>query len=235
MGHLMSPEPSVLIIEDEPQIRRFLRLSLDCQGYRSIEANTARDGTLQAMQARPDIIILDLGLPDLDGVEFLGQLREWSHMPVIVLSARDREEDKVVALDAGANDYLTKPFGVNELLARIRVLLRCTVNGGAAGESPVFEVGDLRVDLTARQVVVRGEQQHLTPTQYRLLTTMIKHAGKVLTHRQLLKEVWGPDSVREHQYLRVYVGQIRQKIETDPTRPRYLLTESGVGYRFAAE
>lgn len=231
----MSGEPSVLIIEDEPQIRRFLRVSLDCQGYRAIEAPTAREGTVQATQAHPDIIILDLGLPDLDGMEFLGKLREWSSLPVIVLSARGREEDKVVALDAGANDYLTKPFGVNELLARIRVLLRGAAREAAAGDLPVFEVGDLRVDLVARQVTVRGEPQRLTPTQYRLLTTMIKHAGKVLTHRQLLREVWGPDSVGEHQYLRVYVGQIRQKIEADPTRPRYLLTEPGVGYRFAAE
>jgi len=231
----MSGEPSVLIIEDEPQIRRFLRVSLDCQGYRAIEAPTAHEGTVQATQAHPDIIILDLGLPDLDGMEFLGKLREWSSMPVIVLSARGREEDKVIALDAGANDYLTKPFGVNELLARIRVLLRGAAREAAAGDLPVFEVGDLRVDLVARQVTVRGEPQRLTPTQYRLLTTMIKHAGKVLTHRQLLREVWGPDSVGEHQYLRVYVGQIRQKIEADPTRPRYLLTEPGVGYRFAAE
>ncbi len=231
----MPPEPSILIIEDEPQIRRFLRLSLDCQGYRAIEANSAQEGTRQAMQARPDIIILDLGLPDLDGMEFLAQLREWSHMPVIVLSARGREEDKVVALDAGANDYLTKPFGVNELLARIRVLLRAAAHLGPDADSAVFEVGDLRVDLAARQVVVSGEKKRLTPTQYRLLTTMVRHAGKVLTHRQLLKEVWGPDSILEHQYLRVYVGQIRQKIESDPTRPRYLLTEPGVGYRFAAE
>jgi len=231
----MSSEPTILIVEDEPQIRRFLRLSLDCQGYRLIEAPTAREGTLQVVQAHPDIVILDLGLPDQDGIDFLRRLREWSQIPVIVLSARGREEDKVIALDAGANDYLTKPFGVNELLARIRVLLRSAAQGGAAGKSPLFEVGDLRVDLASRQVVVRGQQQHLTPTQYRLLTTMIKHAGKVLTHRQLLKEVWGPHSVGEHQYLRVYVGQIRQKIENDPTRPRYLLTESGVGYRFAAE
>lgn len=231
----MSPEPSVLIIEDEPQIRRFLRVSLDCQGYRSIEATTAREGTLQATQARPDLVILDLGLPDLDGMDFLARLREWSQVPVIVLSARGREEDKVVALDAGANDYLTKPFGVNELLARIRVLLREAARNGVSGDSPVFEVGDLRVDFATRQVTVRSERVHLTPTQYRLLSTMIKHAGKVLTHRQLLKEVWGPHSVDEHQYLRVYVGQIRQKIEADPTRPRYLLTEPGVGYRFAAE
>ncbi len=231
----MTSEPSVLIVEDEPQIRRFLRLSLDCQGYRSIEAKTAREGTVEALQARPDIVILDLGLPDLDGMEFLGQLREWSQVPVIVLSARGREEDKVVALDAGANDYLTKPFGVNELLARIRVLLRAAARDNGNRDSPVFEVGDLRVDMASRRIVVRGEDQHLTPTQYRLLVTMIRHAGKVLTHRQLLKEVWGPDSVREHQYLRVYVGQIRQKIEIDPTRPRYLLTEPGVGYRFASE
>ncbi|HEY3968312.1 MAG TPA: response regulator [Planctomycetaceae bacterium] len=229
----MSSEPSVLIIEDEPQIRRFLRVSLECQGYHLIEAQSVREGTLQATQAHPDIVILDLGLPDLDGMEFLTRLREWSQMPVIVLSARGREEDKVVALDAGANDYLTKPFGVNELLARLRVLLRGEAR--SAADSPIYEVGELRVDLSSRQVIVRGEQLHLTPTQYRLLTTMIKHAGKVLTHRQLLKEVWGPHSVREHQYLRVYVGQIRQKIESDPTRPRYLLTESGVGYRFAAE
>lgn len=231
----MSPEPSVLIVEDEPQIRRFLRVSLDCQGFRSIEATTAREGTIHATQAHPDIVILDLGLPDLDGVEFLGRLREWSHVPVIVLSARGREEDKVVALDAGANDYLTKPFGVNELLARIRVLLRSAARREGQADSPVFEIGDLRVDLVLRQVTVRGQQQRLTPTQYRLLTTMIRHAGKVLTHRQLLKEVWGPESVGEHQYLRVYVGQIRQKIELDPTRPRYILTEPGVGYRFAAE
>jgi len=230
------PSPfSILVIEDEPQIRRFLRVSLECQGYRLAEAETASEGMRQATESHPDAIILDLGLPDLDGIQFLGQLRSWSQVPVIVLSARGREQDKVIALDAGANDYLTKPFGVGELLARIRVVLRIAAQAGTDGESPRFEVGDLCVDLVYRRVMVGGEEQHLTPTQYRLLTTLIKHAGKVLTHRQLLKDVWGADCVSENHYLRVYVGQIRQKIERDPTRPRYLLTEPGVGYRLATD
>jgi len=231
----MSSQFSILVVEDEPQIRRFLRVSLECQGYRLAEAETAKEGMRQATEKHPDAVILDLGLPDLDGIQFLGQLRAWSQVPVIVLSARGREQDKVIALDAGANDYLTKPFGVGELLARIRVVLRSTARETTAGDAPVFEVGDLRVDLVYRHVVAGGRERHLTPTQYRLLTTLIKHAGKVLTHRQLLKEVWGADCVSENQYLRVYVGQIRQKIEHDPTRPRYLLTEPGVGYRLATE
>jgi two-component system KDP operon response regulator KdpE len=231
----MTSAPSILVIEDEPQICRFVRVSLECQGYRITEAHTAAEGLGQATAARPDAIVLDLGLPDLDGLIFLKQLREWSRVPVIVLSARGREQDKVEALDTGANDYLTKPFGIGELLARIRAALRTAAVSAGTGSPPVFEVGQLRVDLAYRRVVVEDHEVRLTPTQYRLLATLVQHAGKVVTHQQLLREVWGADYLAETVYLRVYVGQIRQKIERDPTRPRYLLTEPGVGYRLACE
>jgi two-component system KDP operon response regulator KdpE len=223
--------PLILLIEDEPQMRRFLRTALDANDYRLVEAETAKDGLAQAATRNPDVILLDLGLPDRDGLEVARELRGWSTTPIIVLSARGREEDKVRALDLGADDYLTKPFGVEELLARIRVALRHAALPPGAGPGPVFEAGDLKVDLAARRVSRAGEEIHLTPTEYRLLTTLVQHAGKVLTHRQLLKDVWGTNYVNQSHYVRVYMGQLRQKIEADPARPRLLLTEPGVGYR----
>lgn len=223
----------ILIVEDEKPIRRFLRISLESHGYRVTEAIDGAEALREMTAAPPDAVILDLGLPDQDGLDVLARLREWSRIPVIVLSARGREADKVIALDAGADDYLTKPFGVDELLARIRVALR-HANSSDAPESPVFVTGELTVDLAKRQVKLGGSEVHLTPTEYRLLTTLVKHAGKVVSHRLLLKEVWGPASVEENQYLRVYLGQLRRKIERDPARPQYLLTEPGVGYRLAA-
>lgn len=227
--------PVILVIEDEPQIRRFLRVSLLSQKYNFLESETGRDGLFQIASRKPDVVILDLGLPDLDGLEVLREIRSWSQVPVIVLSARDQERDKVTALDSGADDYLTKPFGLNELLARIRVALRHTAGGHVAGDESIVRIGDLCVDFLKRQVCVGERELHLTPIEYRLLTMFVKSAGRVLTHRQLLKEVWGPDSLYENHYVRVYVAQLRQKIEADSARPRYLLTESGVGYRFAAE
>jgi two-component system KDP operon response regulator KdpE len=225
------PAPLVLLIEDEPQMRRFLRTALDANDYRLVEAETAKDGLAQAAARNPDVILLDLGLPDRDGLEVARELRGWSTTPIIVLSARGREEDKVRALDLGADDYLTKPFGVDELLARIRVALRHAALPPGAGPGPVFEAGDLQVDLAARRVSRAGQEIHLTPTEYKLLTTLVRHAGKVLTHRQLLKEVWGSNYLNQSHYVRVYLGQLRQKIEADPARPRLLLTEPGVGYR----
>ncbi len=229
------PGPAVVLIEDEPQIRRFLRASLVSHGYRLYEGSTGAEGLTEAATRQPDLIILDLGLPDMDGLEVIRQLREWTQVPIIVLSARGQERDKIAALDAGADDYVSKPFGVGELLARMRVALRhASINPKDAGD-PVFSVGDLHVDLAQRQVVVAGQQVHLTPIEYRLLTTLIRHAGKLLTHRQLLNEVWGPAYTEQAHYLRVYVAQLRRKMEADPARPRYLLTEPGVGYRLASE
>jgi two-component system KDP operon response regulator KdpE len=225
------PAPLVLLIEDEPPMRRFLRTALGANDYRLVEAETAKEGLAQAAARNPDVILLDLGLPDRDGLEVARELREWSATPIIVLSARGREEDKVKALDLGADDYLTKPFGVDELLARIRVALRHAAMPPGTAPEPVFEAGALRVDLTARRVWRGGEEIHLTPTEYKLLTTLVRHAGKVLTHRQLLKEVWGANYANQSQYVRVYMAQLRQKIEADPARPRLLLTEPGVGYR----
>ena len=225
------PAPLILLIEDEPQMRRFLRTALDANDYRLVEAETAKEGLAQAAARNPDVILLDLGLPDRDGLEVARELRGWSATPIIVLSARGREEDKVRALDLGADDHLTKPFGVEELLARIRVALRHAALPPGAGPGPVFEAGDLRVDLAARRITRAGQEIHLTPTEYKLLTTLVRHAGKVLTHRQLLKEVWGANYVNQSHYVRVYLGQLRQKIEADPARPRLLLTEPGVGYR----
>ena len=226
--------PTVLVIEDEPQMRRFLKASLEAHDYRLVEAVTAREGLAQAAGRNPDVILLDLGLPDLDGIELTRRLREWSRTPIIVISARGREQDKIAALDAGADDYLTKPFGIGELLARLRVALRHAAAPEGGGE-PVFEVGDLKVDLAARLVFRRGAEVHLTPIEYKLLATLVRHAGKVLTHRQLLKEAWGPNAVEQTHYVRVYMTQLRHKLEDDPSRPRYLLTESGVGYRLKAE
>jgi len=224
--------PLVLLVEDEASMRRFLRATL--QGYRLFEAATGADGLVEAACRQPDVVIVDLGLPDMDGLEVIRRLREWSSVPVIVLSARGGERDKVTALDAGADDYIEKPFGTEELLARIRVALRRSA-GGARAEDALFKVGDLQVDQSRRHVHVEGKEVHLTPIEYRLLTTMVRHAGKVLTHRQLLREVWGPNHTEDAHYLRVYMGQLRRKIERDPAQPRYLLTEPGVGYRLVDE
>ncbi len=222
--------PTILLIEDEEPIRKFLRVSLAAHDYRLIESVTGKDGLLQAATARPDLIILDLGLPDMDGLEVTRQIREWSQMPIIIVSARGKEQDKVVALDAGADDYLTKPFGVSELLARLRVALRHNATTPANPE-PVFSAGALRVDLARREVFLANKPVHLTPTEYRLLCILVKHAGRVLTHRQLLGEVWGPNSSQEAHYLRVYMNQLRQKLEPNPAQPVHLITEPGIGYR----
>jgi two-component system KDP operon response regulator KdpE len=226
---------TVLVIEDEPALQRFLRVTLTAQEYKVIEATTGEQGLRHAATALPDLIVLDLGLPDVDGVEVTRRLREWSAVPIIVVSARGKEQDKVVALDAGADDYLTKPFGVGELLARVRVALRHAAAANPETGEPVFEVGPLRVDLARRQVTVAGEAVHLTPNEFKLLTVLVKHAGRVLTHRYLLKEVWGPGSGDETHYLRVYMNQLRQKLEADAARPQYILTEPGVGYRLMSE
>ncbi|HEY7744941.1 MAG TPA: response regulator [Desulfuromonadales bacterium] len=221
----------ILLIEDEPQMRRFLRVTLQSCGYRLVEAATGEEGLAQAATRSPDVILLDLGLPDLDGLEVTRRLREWSEVPIIVLSAREQERDKVGALDAGADDYLTKPFGAGELLARIRVALRHRILQQSGQVEPLFTLDDLRVDLARRQVFLGEREVHLTPIEYRLLAVLIRNAGKVVTHSQLLKEVWGPPHMNQTQYLRVYMGQLRHKLEADPTRPRFFLNEPGVGYR----
>ena len=226
--------PLVLLIEDEPQMRRFLRAALESHDYRLVEATTSREGLAQATARSPDVILLDLGLPDGDGIDLARRIREWSATPIVVISARGKEQDKVAALDAGADDYLTKPFGTDELLARLRVALRHAARVAAPAE-PVFAVDELRVDLAARRVFARGAEIHLTPTEYKLLTALVRDAGKVVTHRQLLNEVWGPNAVEHTHYLRVYMTQLRHKLEQDPTRPRYLQTEAGVGYRLRLE
>jgi two-component system KDP operon response regulator KdpE len=226
-------DPLVLVIEDETPIRRFLRASLTEEGYRVEEATSGEEGIRKAAAQPPDFVILDLGLPGLDGQDVLRRLREWLTAPIIILSARDQERQKVEALDAGADDYLTKPFGMGELLARMRTALRHTLP--KSGEGAALEIGDLRIDLAARTVTLKGESVHLTPLEYKLLVLQMKNAGKVLTHRQLLRDVWWPHDVHENHYLRVFVATLRRKVEPDPTQPRYILTEQGVGYRFAAE
>lgn len=230
----MESKFTVLIIEDELPIRRFLRASLTANGYEVLESAAGQEGLLQAASRNPDVIILDLGLPDMDGLEVTRQLREWATMPIIVLSARGKENDKIAALDAGADDYLTKPFGVGELMARMRVALRHS-HHHAGEDTPIFVVGELKIDF-ARRIVTLGDQPlHLTPIEYKLLTTLAMNAGKVITHQHLLKEVWGPAYAGESHYLRVYMRQLRHKIEREPAQPRYLLTEPGVGYRLADE
>ncbi len=229
------PSPLILLIDDELPIRRFLRASLVAEGYRLDEAETGDQGVRLATQQPPDLVILDLGLPDMDGQEVLRRLREWLRAPIIVLSVRDQEQQKVKALDNGADDYLTKPFSTGELLARIRVALRHASGAGLQSglqgrESSVFVSGDLKVDLGARRVFVQRTEVHLTPIEYKLLTTLVSHAGKVLTHRFLLKEVWGPQQLQETHYLRVFMASLRRKLH-DSVPPRYLLTEPGVGYR----
>ncbi|HQL90121.1 MAG TPA: response regulator [Syntrophales bacterium] len=226
---------NVLLVEDEIQMRRFLKVALESDGYRFAEAGTAGEGLSLTASNNPDVVLLDLGLPDMDGLEFIRRVRDWSRVPIIVISAREQESDKVRALDSGADDYLTKPFGVSELLARVRVAIRHAEARAGGREESVFEAGDLRIDFTKRQVFVGSAEVHLTPLEYRLLLVLARNAGKVVTHRQLLKEVWGPSYVEHTQYLRVYMTQLRHKLESDPARPRYLLNEPGVGYRFRDE
>lgn len=229
------PDPVVVLIEDEPQIRRFLRATLTGQGYRLFEAATGADGLVEVGSRQPDIVIIDLGLPDMDGLEVIRRLREWTAVPIIVLSARGQERDKVTALDAGADDYVSKPFGASELLARIRVGLRHAAGASHEADEAAFRVGELQVDLLRRQVVVGSTEVRLTPTEYKLLTTLIRHAGKVVTHQQLLREVWGPAHTDQAHYVRIYMAHLRHKLEAEPARPRYLLTEPGVGYRLAVD
>lgn len=212
-------------------MRGFLRSMMASHGYALTEAGTAADGMAQLAAVSPDLVLLDLGLPDGDGIEVTRRLREWSRTPIIVLSARGQESDKIHALDAGADDYLTKPFSIGELLARIRVALRHAQQSGQATQPPEFALGSVRVDLSLRQVFRDGSEVHLTPTEYKLLTLLFQYAGRVVTHRQLLVQVWGPQFADQSHYLRVYMAQLRHKLEADPTRPRYLRTETGVGYR----
>jgi len=230
-----APKPLVLVIEDESPIRKFLRTGLESQGFQLVEAVTGKEGLAQAATRAPDIVLLDIGLPDIDGFEVVKRLREWSTTPVLVLSARGQERDKVKALDAGADDYVTKPFSMGELLARMRVALRHRARVQTGGESAVVEVDGLIVDLERRQVSVSGKHVRLTPIEYRLLSMLARHAGKVLTHDALLREVWGPGYTQQHHYLRVYMAQLRHKLEADPTRPRLLITEPGVGYRMRSD
>jgi two-component system KDP operon response regulator KdpE len=232
---MSQPHPVIVVIEDDPQIRRFLRTGLEAHGFEIHEAETGKLGMILAATRKPDLVILDLGLPDIDGLEVVKKLREWTSRPVIILSARNMETDKVAALDTGADDYLTKPFGMDELLARIRVALRHAGQPEQADAGQVFSSGNLKVDFAQRRVYRDGEEVHLTPIEYRLLTTLVKHAGKVLTHRQLLLEVWGPSYVDHNHYLRIYMGCLRQKLEAEPARPKLFLTEAGTGYRLATD
>lgn len=221
---------NVLIVEDEQAIRRFLRTALEADGLRVFEAETLQRGLLEAATRKPDLVILDLGLPDGDGIDFIRDLRQWSQMPVIVLSARAEESDKIAALDAGADDYLSKPFGIGELQARLRVALRR--HAGTQQSDPVVSFSDIQVDLASRRILRGNEELHLTPIEFRLLSVLLNNHGKVLTQRQLLSQVWGPNAVEHSHYLRIYMGHLRQKLEADPARPRHLLTETGIGYRF---
>jgi two-component system, OmpR family, KDP operon response regulator KdpE len=229
------PDPIIVLIEDEPQIRRFLRATLTGQGYRLFEAATGGDGLVEVASRQPDVVIVDLGLPDMDGIEVIRKLREWTSVPIIVLSARGQERDKVAALDVGADDYVSKPFGASELLARIRVAIRHAAGASHEADEAAYKVGELQVDRLRRHVSLGGTEVRLTPTEYKLLTTLIRHAGKVVTHQQLLREVWGPAHTDQGHYVRIYMAHLRHKLETEPARPRYLLTEPGVGYRLAAD
>ncbi|WP_317473805.1 two-component system response regulator KdpE [Cronobacter sakazakii] len=221
---------SVLIVEDEKEIRRFLRTALESEGLRVYDAETLQRGLIEAATRKPDLVILDLGLPDGDGIDFIRDYRQWSQTPVIVLSARSDEQDKIAALDAGADDFLAKPFGIGELQARLRVALRR--HGSASQSDPVVRFSDITVDLAARRITRGTEEIHLTPIEFRLLGVLLNNPGKVLTQRQLLSQVWGPNAVEHSHYLRIYMGHLRQKLESDPARPRHLLTDTGIGYRF---
>lgn len=228
-------KPLILMVEDDSQIRRFLRAALDAEGYRFLEALTAQEGLTLAASHQPDLILLDLGLPDRDGLDVIRGVREWSGAPILVLSARGQESDKITALDLGADDYVAKPFTIGELLARIRAALRRANTIAADGAGTIFRFGHVEVDLDKRVVKVGGNEVHLTPNEYKLLQVLIKHPGKVLTQRQLLNEVWGPNSTEQGEYLRVYIAQLRRKLERDPARPKHLQTEPGVGYRLVAD
>jgi len=225
----------ILVIEDDQQIRRFLRATLEAEGYQFHEALTAAEGIAQASSRQPDLVLLDLGLPDQSGLDVIREIRAWSQMPIVVVSARGQESDKIGALDLGADDYVAKPFGVGELLARIRAAMRRAASLGNGGADKTFRFGSIEVDFESRVVKNCGEEIHLTPHEYRLLQVLIHHAGKVVTQRQLLNEVWGPQHTDQAQYLRVYVAQLRRKLERDPARPEYLQTEAGVGYRLVIE
>ncbi|QUG76661.1 two-component system response regulator KdpE [Erwinia sp. E602] len=222
---------TILIVEDEKEIRRFLRKALEGEGFHVVDADTLSRGLIEAATRKPALAILDLGLPDGDGGEFIREVRQWSSLPVIVLSARSDEQDKIAALDAGADDFLTKPFSVGELLARVRVALRHRP-AGENSVTPVVTFADITVDIAARRVTRAGSELHLTPIEFRLLVSLLNHPGKVMTQRQLLVQVWGPNAVEHSHYLRIYMGHLRQKLEQDPARPAHLLTETGVGYRF---
>ncbi len=224
----MTVSRTILVIDDEPAIRKFLRVSLESQQYEVVEALTGKDGIREAIGVRPDVIVLDMGLPDIDGIEVIQQIRSWSQVPIVVLTVKEDEATKIRALDAGADDYLTKPFSIPELMARLRVAERHANTIG--DEGPVFKSGSLEVDLNARVVKVRGKEVRLTATEYDILKLFVKHAGKVVTHRQILQEIWGPNAVEHTQYLRVYVGFLRKKLETDKTE-KIIATEPGVGYR----
>ncbi|MFM9915723.1 MAG: two-component system response regulator KdpE [Rhizobacter sp.] len=230
----MDSAARILVVEDDADIRRFVRQTLAAEGYIVHEADTRQRGLIEAGTRKPDLLILDLGLPDGDGVDLIRDLRGWSAMPVIVLSARVAEDDKVAALDAGADDYLTKPFGVGELLARVRAALR---RMATAGSTPATKVrfGDIEFDLIDRRVTRAGEHVHLTPVEYKLAALLVSHEGKVLTQRQLLRDVWGPGAIEHNHYLRIYMGHLRQKLEADPARPKHLITETGIGYRFVSD
>jgi two-component system KDP operon response regulator KdpE len=232
---MTAESPLALIVEDEPQLRDLVRASLESNGYRCAEAATAREAIVAAENRQPNVVIADLGLPDRDGIELIKRIREWSPMPIIVLSARSQESDKVAALDAGADDYVTKPFHTGELLARLRVALRHAAARGRADADEVFAFKELKVDVLQRRVTVRNDEVHLTPIEFRLLCALVRKAGQVMTHAELLCEAWGPGKVDQHHYLRIYMAGLRRKLEADPARPIYLLTEIGVGYRLACE
>jgi two-component system KDP operon response regulator KdpE len=230
---MTEPRPTVLIVEDEPEIRKFLRSSLGAEGYRVVESETGERGAIDAGTHKPDLAIVDLGLPDIDGLQVIRRIRSWSPMPVIVLSARAQERSKIDALDAGADDYVTKPFGVGELLARVRVALRHLARSPQGSE--VLKLGDVELDLKKRHASKNQHPIHLTPIEFRLLACLAKHLGLVVTHRQLLREVWGPSHIEHTHYLRIYMKQLRDKLEADPVQPKYLVTETGVGYRLLAD
>jgi len=231
MSDALIYKPAVLVIDDEVQIRRLLRVTLEANGYRVLEAATGSDGIVEAAQRKPDAVVLDLGLPDLDGLTVLKRLREWSRVPVLILTVLDADDEKVAALDSGADDYVTKPFSTAELLARLRVALR---HAQPTPENAIFRSGDLEVDLSNRRITVRGKEVKLTPTEYSFLRLLVRNAGRVVTQRQILTEVWGPNAVEQTHYLRVYAAHLREKLEADPARPELILTEPGVGYRLTA-